>query len=299
MHARATATAAQAVGGARWWTVGTDYAVAGPTPYLEAFAGSLPADVTLAWTGPQVVPLDITRHQAADLAHALGRKLLLWENFPVNDGPMSSVLHVGPYPARDPGLPDASAGVLLNLMPQAISNRIGVACGARFWHDPHADREATWREVVSSYPGLEPLARASRSWVGDPGPDPELVAASMEASADDRRLRDFLERGCRTGLDPELAAEVEPWLEAWDREAQAMLMCLDVLERGYRSGARGMAIGVLWTGARRQDKQVFGIRNAVYPVFQQEGKMTTMDARGVVVGDNLTDHLVRRALAVP
>lgn len=295
MHARATAAATQAVDGTRWWTVGTDYAVDGPTPYLEAFCNTLPDDVTVAWTGPHVVSLDITRTQAQALSDALGRKLMLWENFPVNDGPMSGVLHIGPYPQRDPGLVDASSGVLFNLMPQAIANRIGVACGARFWRDPFSDREATWREVVTSYPGLEPLAHASRSWVADPGPAPELVSL-IDAAPDDADLRDFLARGCRDGLDPELAAELEPWLAAWDTEATAMTMCLDILERGYRSAPRGMAGGVLWTNARRQEKQVFGIRNAVYPVMQQRGKETTQDAAGTVVGENLTDLLARRAL---
>ncbi len=295
IHGRATAAAVEAVSASRWWTVGTDYAVAGPTPYLEALCKTVPDEVTVAWTGPQVVALDITAPEADRLADALDRKLLLWENFPVNDGPMSGVLHIGPYPARDPRLVDASAGVLFNLMPQAISNRIGVACGARFWRDPFSDREATWREVVASYPGLEPLARASRSWVGDPEPDAELVAWA-DAAPGDGSLRAYLESGCRDGLDPELASELQPWLDAWDVEANAMFMCLDILERGYRSGPRGMAGGVLRTNARRQDKQLFGIRNAVYPVMQQRGKETTMDQAGVVAGENLTDRLARRAL---
>jgi hypothetical protein len=139
------------------------------------------------------------------------------------------------------------------------------------------------------------LCIRDRSWVGEPGPDPELVAWA-EAAPDDKRLRAYLERGCRDGLDAALRAELEPWLEAWDVEANAMFMCLDILERGYRSAPRGMAGGVLWTNARRQERQVFGIRNAVYPVMQQRGKETTMDAAGVVVGDNLTDRLARRAL---
>jgi hypothetical protein len=75
-----------------------------------------------------------------------------------------------------------------------------------------------------------------------------------------------------------------------------MLMCLDILERGYRSGPRGMAGGVLWTRARVQKPQVFGIRSAVYPVFQQCGKESTAAKESVVVGENLTDMLCRRAL---
>ena len=208
---------------------------------------------------------------------------------------MSGVLHIGPYPRREEGLVEASSGVLFNLMPQAIANRIGVACGARFWREPSGDREAVWREVVATFDGLQPLASASRSWVADPGPDPELVAWA-DAAPDDKRLRTYLEAGCRKDLDPELAAEIAPWLDAWDREAQAMLMCLDILERGYRSGPRGMAGGVLWTNARRQEQQVFGIRNAVYPVRLQRGKETTASEHTTAVAENLTDRLAKRAL---
>jgi hyaluronoglucosaminidase len=294
-HGRAVARVVEAIDGVRWWTVGTDYAVGGPTPYLEALCKAVPDEVLVAWTGPYVVPLTISGAEASKLADVLGRKLLLWENFPVNDGPMSSVLHIGPYPERDAALVDASSGLLLNLMPQAKANRIGVTCGAAFWRDPNTDREAVWREALSELPGIEPLARASRSWVGSPGPDPELVGW-MTAAPVDKRLRSYLEAGCRDGLDAELAEELAPWLDAWDTEAQAMLMCLDVLERGYRSGPRGIGGGVLWTNARRQEKQVFGIRNAVYPVMQQRGKETTAHPRATAVSENLTDMLARRAV---
>ena len=75
-----------------------------------------------------------------------------------------------------------------------------------------------------------------------------------------------------------------------------MLMGLDILDRGYRSGPRGMAGGVLWTRARMSEQQVFGIRHAVYPVFQQRGKESTAHNASTVVGDNLTDLVMRRAL---
>jgi hypothetical protein len=57
-----------------------------------------------------------------------------------------------------------------------------------------------------------------------------------------------------------------------------------------------MAGGVLWTNARRQEQQVFGIRNAVYPVMQQRGTETTAAPETTVVVENLTDRLARRTL---
>ncbi|HYZ91020.1 MAG TPA: beta-N-acetylglucosaminidase domain-containing protein [Actinomycetota bacterium] len=294
-HARGTAAAVDAIGGARWWTVCTDYALTRPTPYLDGFCKTLPVGVAVSWTGPAVTPLRITGDDARTLGDALGRELLLWENFPVNDALMRDVLHLGPYPERSPDLVDATQGVFLNTMEHALASRVGLACGARFWTDPASDREKVWREVIAEAPGLEPLARACRSWASDTGPDPELIEWA-KAAPDDKRLRSFLEAGCRDGLDPELASEVEPWLAAWETEAQAMLMALDILERGYRSANRGIGGALLWTNARRLEKQVFGIRNTVYPVTEQTGEYTTSRPEAAAFGENLTDMLCRRAL---
>jgi hyaluronoglucosaminidase len=107
IHGRANAAVVKALDGVRWWTVGTDYAISGPTPYLEALCAQTPDEMLVAWTGPYVVPLDISGELAATIGEAVGRKLMLWENFPVNDGAMSGVLHLGPYPDRDASLPAA------------------------------------------------------------------------------------------------------------------------------------------------------------------------------------------------
>ncbi len=291
-HGRANAAAVRAIDGVRWWTVGTDYAVGESTPYLEALCKNTPDEMLVAWTGPYVVPLDISGELAARIGEAVGRKLLLWENFPVNDGAMAGVLHMGPYPQRDEALPSASSGVLLNTMQQPIASRVGIACGAAFWQDPSRDREDVWREALGEVPGIEAFARASRSWVSSPGPSDEMVAMLDDPSA----LRTYLEAGVRSGLADDVVAEIEPWLQAWEREAQVMGMGLDILDRGYRSGPRGMAAGVLWTRARLSEQQVFGIRHAVYPVFQQRGKESTAHNASTVVGDNLTDMLMRRVL---
>jgi len=291
-HGRANAAAVKAIDGVRWWTVGTDYAIGEATSYLEALCRETPDEMLVAWTGPYVVPLDITAELAARIGEAVGRKLLLWENFPVNDGAMAGVLHMGPYPERDAALPGVSSGVLLNTMQQPIASRIGIASGAAFWQDPTTDKETVWRAALGEITGIEAFARASRSWVSHPGPSDELVAMLDDTKA----LRTYLEGGVRKGLGEDVIAEIEPWLQAWEREAQAMLMGLDILDRGYRSGPRGMAGGVLWTRARLSEQQVFGIRQAVYPVFQQRGKESTAHEATTVVGDNLTDMLMRRAL---
>lgn len=289
-HGRAVAAAANAVD-ARWLTVPTDYAVSRPTTYLRAFCDELPDEVILGWTGPSIVSPTLEADDVVTLSEALGRTLLLCENFPVNDGPMSGVLHLGPYPVRDPKVVERTAGVLCNFGARPLSSRPGLAVAARFWTDPTADRERAWREAIPE--ALMPLARACRSWVADPGPDRELTRLADWSPSE---LRAYLDAGCRTGLDPDLAAEVEPWLAAWELEAQVMRLCLDIFEDDSKRADLTLILIELWIRARQLREQVFGIRMAGYPVTVQRGDHVEPGPGAVVVGENLTDRLCARTL---
>jgi hyaluronoglucosaminidase len=306
-HGRAVAAAVGSISGeVRWFTCPTDYSAHAVTPYLRAFARALPEQVEMMWTGPGIVSPHVDAAQARALGESLGRRLLFAENFPVNDGTMSGVLHLGPYPRSDPALRDEVAGVVVNFMRLPRASRMGLAVAARFWHGARdlerIDRTGDWRECVSSFPGLEQLARACRSWAGDPGPDAELAAwcgAALASRGADTRLRDFLQRGCREGLEPALADEVEPWLAQWESEAEAMLAALALLGAPREQRAElAMLVALLWSRARCTALQVFGIRLAYYPVTHRDDDgVLQPDPAAVHVGDNLTDTLCRAALA--
>ena len=78
-------------------------AVIRPTPYLEALAGALPLAVDVMWTGPTVCSPTVRAADARAWATALaGRRPILWDNYPVNDGTMARSLHLGPYRGREP-----------------------------------------------------------------------------------------------------------------------------------------------------------------------------------------------------
>lgn len=295
-HGSAVAHAVQEVGEDLWWfTVPTDYATPGATEYLKAFVDRLPERVEVAWTGPSVVSPKVTGADAASLAAELGgRPLLFAENFPVNDAAMGGVLHIGPYPERSPDLVDETTGVFCNFMSLPLASRVGLAVAARFWSDPTVDRLNAWMEVLEEFPGLAPLARASFSWVDSPWPDPEL---SSWADSDDRRLRDYLQAGCREGLDPALEAEIEPWLDQWERESQAMQAALETLSHPHpRPIELSFITAFMWDRARHSREQVFGIRWAYYPVTARSGDKWVASPEALVMGDNLTDRLCRKAL---
>ena len=295
-HGRAVAGAVVALPGVRVSTCPVDYAVSSPTSYLKGFVEALPEGVELFWTGPSIVSPTITAEDVTSLSAALGRTLVLADNVPVNDGAMSGVLHLGPYPARDPQLPSVTGGLLLNLMPLPLASRIGAAAGLRWWADPAGDREDQWRQVVAEVPGLEPLARACRSWLTDPGPDAELGAWAQSALDGDDRFAQWLAQGCREGLAQEWQDELAPWLSAWELLAFGLSYVIGAA-RSDDPVEAAFGVGEARRRMRALEQQLLGIRDAVYPVTRQEGDRVVPDRAGVVEGQDLPGSLCDQVLA--
>lgn len=298
-HGTAVAAAVDACGDdVAWITCPTDYSGLAVTEYLRAYADALPDRAELMWTGPGIVSPHVSVDEVRAFADELGRPVLFAENYPVNDGAMSGVLHLGPYPERDPGIVEHTTGVFCNLMALPLASRIGLGVAARWWQDPNGDREQQWREVVDAVPGLFPLARAARSWVGAPNLDPELVSwVDAAIGGDVSALRAYLYAGCRGDLAPEWEQELEPWLQQWDFETQAMQYAINLIEqRPSRPSETAFVLSELWRRARLQPRQLFGIRWALYPVTARHGDAIDAVPEALVEGDTLTDVLCRAAL---
>jgi hypothetical protein len=297
-HGRAVAAAVAGLpDDVTWMTVGVDYATDRVTAYLRGFAEELPELVSIAWTGPAITSPEVPAAVARRLAKELDRPLLLADNWPVNDLGMSGVLHLGPAPYREPALRDAVAGVGFNFMSRPLASRPGLEAAARHWLHPAEDREVAWREVVAHHPGLEPLARACRSWVDHPGPDPELLSWVEPAMHGDTRLLDYFDAGCREGLPPDWQEELEPWLTAWETEAFVAMVAIQLVQGQHQEGTVALGIGDVWGALHRAEQQVFGIRFAVYGVTYRAGDRLLPDPGTVVHGDNLVDRLLHRVIA--
>lgn len=294
VHGRATAAAVRGLpDDVRWMTVGVDYATSHVTRYLRGFADALPPEVTVAWTGPSITSPEVSAAEAARFFEELGRPVFFGDNFPVNDLGMSPVLHLGPAPERDADLRDLCAGVGFNFMSRPLASRIGLEVSARHWNDPSEDRHAAWEDAVAKVPGLGPLARSCRSWLTDPGPDPELRSWIEPALNGDDRLLEFLAAGCRAGLDPAWQEELDPWLTAWEAEAKVIEHAIHL---GRGAPREGFDLTQEWPALHRQHAQVFGIRFAIYAVIWRMGDLQLPDPSSVVRGGNLTDELVHAVL---
>ena len=114
-------------------------AFSGPRPpeYLEILGAELAPEVHVLWTGPQVCSAAIDRQHLEDLRERLGRPVLLWDNYPVNDGPrMSRRLHLRAFAGRCelPGAPLSGHGA--NAMNAARLSQIPLATLPMLYAEP-------------------------------------------------------------------------------------------------------------------------------------------------------------------
>lgn len=72
-----------------------------PHDYLEELGRRLDPAVGVFWTGEEVCSREIGAAHLVEVAHRLGRKPVLWDNYPVNDGArMSQYLHLRAFTGR-------------------------------------------------------------------------------------------------------------------------------------------------------------------------------------------------------
>lgn len=115
------------------------YMGCGNTPDGSAYFGGLSRtlanDVYVFWTGDAVVPPRITMTCASIYGKAAGHRLILWDNYPVND--RHPTLLLGPVTGRDTALPQLIDGYMGNpLCPQSDINRIPLFTEADYSYNP-------------------------------------------------------------------------------------------------------------------------------------------------------------------
>ena len=105
-----------------------------PNRYWEKLGQLLPVEADILWTGNEVCSESISCADIDNIADLLGRRPLLWDNYPVNDGAEgSNFLPLRPLSRRDPGLASCCSGHLCNPMNQAWLSRAGLLGLARLY----------------------------------------------------------------------------------------------------------------------------------------------------------------------
>lgn len=130
----------------------TQYCGDSLTAYLEKIGTGMHPDIDALWTGPQVCSQTIPFEDAEAVSRALRRKVVYWDNYPVNDGSMAAELHIGPYTGRDPRLPLASRGFLINPMNQAMASIPVLKNIAAYLNAPATyDPQSAWEEALEEF----------------------------------------------------------------------------------------------------------------------------------------------------
>jgi hypothetical protein len=139
--------------------------------YLEAIGNELHPDAYVFWGGDGSVTQRVSRLAAESYRDTVKHRLILWDNYPVNDG--YPTLHLGPLTGRDPTLCEVIDGYMSNPMaPQSQINRIPLATCADYAYNPKAynsvrsigqailrwaktePQQMALKELVEAYPGF-------------------------------------------------------------------------------------------------------------------------------------------------
>lgn len=126
-----------------------------PAGYLQTLGQLLPPTADLLWTGSHVLAPGFTRGDIDAAVSRTGRKPVLWDNYPVNDGRKSSrFLHLLPVRNRPWQLRDWSAGHLANPMNQPNLSAIALASlGASYRDGDEYDPDRFWAERLDGLVG--------------------------------------------------------------------------------------------------------------------------------------------------
>ncbi|MDJ0335253.1 protein O-GlcNAcase [Salinibacterium sp. G-O1] len=231
----------------------TTYWGRGDEPYLSQLGRGIDPTIDIFFTGRAICSPVLETVDAERFEAATGHPPLYWDNFPVNDVAMTHELHVGPYLGRDGSLGSASRGIIANAMPYPEASKIAFASIADYLADPEAYQpEQSWERAI------ELVAGADRETV-------RAFADALRGSAlctdDSPRLAERLERFAfdysfgdsavavaelgdvaaelgvvashmRTIFNRALAAEVEPWVDQYERAASAIALCAEIMGQG-------------------------------------------------------------------
>jgi hypothetical protein len=130
-------------------------------PFLNGLAG-LDRSIGLVWTGPTVLSHSITADDIRNSRTRLGgRKILLYDNYPVNDDGrrLSLGLILGPLRNRSADLADQVAAYLACPMNQMGASRLPLRTVADYLQDPGGyDPDRSWQAAIADLAGNDPAA---------------------------------------------------------------------------------------------------------------------------------------------
>ena len=184
-----------------------------PPGYLSQLGATLDPAIDIFWTGEEVCSAEFGRGNLMRVGEQMQRKPLLWDNYPVNDGPvMSQHLHLRAFTGRPWSLADVIAGHAVNPALQPVLTRIPALTLAESYRlgDDYAYSDAFTRAAVEVL-GADLAGRVGRH-----------LAFFQDRGLD--RLGDIAPklREEYAAIDHPGAREIVAWLDGADRFSPEM-----------------------------------------------------------------------------
>ncbi|MDF2959830.1 MAG: hypothetical protein K0S39_1565 [Paenibacillus sp.] len=240
--------------GFQLWFAPTVYRGIKDHPYWAELRKKLDPSIEVIWTGERVLSKTITSAQADLAAGFLGRKPLIWDNYPVNDYTYTMYkapqLFLGPLENRSADLAKHTAGFLSNPMVQPESSKIALATIAAYLTGPQSyNPQTAWDKALLQMEGIgDPAAfRAFASYsrenefqaVGNPQFQTLAQAYWKEQDPQAKQVRaDRLRQELKmvAGLpsrlnltihNTRLLEEIGPWINKLGQAGELALLTLD------------------------------------------------------------------------
>lgn len=238
-------------------TVPADYSGTSSTAYLASFAAHLDRSIVVMWTGVQTVARQLNGSDAAAFDRVVGRRVVVWDNYPVNDYAGGIVDHptnlfLGPVTGRGPDLVGQIGGILANPMGEWQASKIALATLADDLANPWTyNPETSWQRSLDSFAGgsapevaeladncrsstlgqaesivFEPDATAFLRYYKSPAWPPAASTLATELE----REQVATSRLYAAHFNPEFMTEAAPFLARLQTGAGAGLEALDLLE---------------------------------------------------------------------
>ena len=176
-----------------------------PRDYLPEVGRQLPAEVDVFWTGDKVISDHFSVEGIRQVTDILRRPPLLWDNYPVNDGRLTSdFLHLYPYSGRPWQLASLIRGHWVNPMNQSALSQLPLASLPLLYRQRGDYLPATaWQALLAELCSPAMSARLARDQpLFQHRGRSSLAADELAALAADYRQ-----------LDEPMAREVVAWLE--------------------------------------------------------------------------------------
>ena len=128
--------------------------VLGPTPpnYFADFS-SLDEQFSIFWSGTHIISMGYTQGELDRMAEIFKRKVMVWDNYPVNDPPyLADYLRIFALTARPQELTSSMAGIAFNPMVQPYLSMIPLAT-AKDSFLPHYNPRQAYLEALDTLCG--------------------------------------------------------------------------------------------------------------------------------------------------